>query len=508
MVSKGLHFIDLLIIILSLILPFALSLYFAKRQKNVSHFFTANGTLPVWAVGLSILATLISSVTFLAYPGEGFKSNWILLVQGLMVPVTLLFFAKFFVILYRKVIKISAYEYFEQRFGFLSRLYTSMSFFLTHFSKMGTVIYLLALAFSKIAGLGTIEMIWVVGITVLIVTLLGGIEAIVWLDVIQGIILIGGGLVALITIILKVPGGLPTIFKVSGEYNKIDFGPYDFSFAKLTFWVMVLNGFFYALQKYGTDQTIVQRYLTARSDKEAVKASLIGVLLSVPVWTIFMFIGTALFVYYKVSGDGLPQNIKPDEVFPFYMMTELPVGIIGLILAALLAAAISSLDSDLNCLAAVVVTDYYARFKKNASEKGKMIASKITIILAGLASIFIALYYVKVGGEGALGIVFTLYSIFSGGLVGLFLLGIFVKQANNVAANIGIVAGIIFTAYAILTSTPLEINGEKILLLDLGVYNYSHHKLMLGVYSHLVVFLTGWLASLIFKTLHYEKRKI
>lgn len=174
-----------------------------------------------------------------------------------------------------------------------------------------------------------------------------------------------------------------------------------------------------------------------------------------------MFIGTALFVYYKVSGNILPPSVRPDEVFPYFMMTEFPPGIIGLILAALLAAAISSLDSDLNCLGAVVVSDYYTRFNKNATEKGKLLAGKITIILAGLASILIALYYVKVGGEGALGIVFTLYSIFSGGLAGLFLLGILIKRANKIGANIGIVAGIIFTAYALLTSTPIEINGKK-----------------------------------------------
>jgi len=220
-----------------------------------------------------------------------------------------------------------------------------------------------------------------------------------------------------------------------------------------------------------------------------------------------MFIGTGLFVYYKVSGNVLPPEIRPDEVFPHFMMTEFPPGIIGLILAALLAAAISSLDSDLNCLGAVIVSDYYARFNKRATEKGKMLAGKITIILAALASIIIALYYVKVGGEGALGIVFTLYSIFSGGLAGLFLLGILIKKANRIGANIGIIAGIIFTAYAILTSTPIDMNGKKLLLLDLGIYNYTHHKLMIGVYSHLVVFFTGWIASLIFKPLSYEKHK-
>jgi len=420
-------------------------------------------------------------------------------VQGLMVPVTLGFFIWFVVPLYRNVIKLSAYEYFEKRFGFLARLYSSLGFFLAHFSKMGTVFFLLALAFAKMTGFDTVTLIWILGLLILFITLIGGIEAILWLDLFQGLLLIFGGIIALLIIVFEMPGGFSSIWSIAYENGHIGFGPFDCSFVKLTFWVMVLNGIFYAIQKYGTDQTIVQRYLSAKSDKAAIKASLIGVGLTVPVWALFMFIGTALFSFYHSGFIKLPDNLTAEEVFPHFIMSQMPVGVIGLILAALLAAAISSLDSDLNCLSAIVVGDYYNRFWPNKTEKKRMFVSRVTIIIAGLASTLIALYYVKIGGEGILGIVFTLYSIFSGGIAGMFLLGIFTKKANKQGLYIGIAACVLFTAWAVLTSTKFVVGSEKLLLLDLGKYNYTHHKLMLGVYSHIVLFVVGYIASLFFK---------
>ncbi len=286
--NPSLHIVDYLVIGISLFIPILVSLKYSGKQTSINNFFKAGGTLPAWAVGMSILATLISSITFLAYPGEGYSSNWVLLVQGLMVPITLVFFIGFVVPLYRNVIKLSAYEYFEQRFGFLARLYSSLGFFLAHFSKMGTVFFLIALAFSKMTGFNTTQMIWIIGLLVLFITLLGGMEAVIWLDVIQGFLLIIGGIVTLLILLIATPGGPTAIWDIAQQNGRIGFGPYDFNFVNLTFFVMVLNGIFYAIQKYGTDQTIVQRYLTARSDREAIKASLMGVLLSVPVWQLII----------------------------------------------------------------------------------------------------------------------------------------------------------------------------------------------------------------------------
>ncbi len=493
-----LHPIDYSLIALSLIVPIAISIWFSKKQNNTSTFFTAGGTIPAWAIGISILATLISSITFLAYPGEGFSSNWILLVQGLMVPITLLFFIRFVVPLYRRVIKISAYEYFERRFGFFARIYSSLAFFLAHFSKMGTVFFLISLALSKMMGIPTSDMIWIIGLVVILITYLGGIEAVVWMDVVQGIMLIAGGILALFLIVFSIDGGFSTIWTVASEHGHTGFGPYQFSLVKLTFWVMVLNGIFYAIQKYGTDQTMVQRYLTAKSNKGAIKASLMGVLMSVPVWALFMFIGSALFTYYQINAGELPEGIKPDAVFPHFIMTKMPVGVIGIILSALIAAAISSLDSDLNCLSAIFTEDYYKRFNPNKSDKHMLWISRLVILLAGGAALFIAQYYVKTNGKGVLSIVFTLYSIFSGGIAGLFLLGIFSKKANKQGVSMGIIACVLFTAWAVLTSTSVGEGESKHLILNLGSFNYTHHKMMLGVYSHLVLFGVGWLASRFF----------
>jgi SSS family solute:Na+ symporter len=416
-----------------------------------------------------------------------------------MVPIVLILFVGFIVPLYRHVIKLSAYEYFERRFGVFARMYSSVSFVLTHFSKMGTVFFLLALALSKMVGIDTVTWIWIVGAIVIFITLLGGMEAIVWLDVIQSIMLIMGGIVSLAIILSTSEGGPTAIWKVAMENGHIGFGPFDWDFVNLTFIVMVLNGIFYAIQKYGTDQTIVQRYLTARSDKSAVKASLIGVLLCVPVWAMFMFIGTALFSYYKISGDPLPVGINPDAVFPFFIMTKLPVGVVGLVISALIAAAISTLDADLNCLSAICMQDYYIRLRPDSTEKQRMVISKIFIILAGFGAIAVALFFVKAGTEGVLKTIFTIYAIFSGGIAGMFLLGIFSKRANMKGLYFGIGASVLFTAYALLTSTPVYWGGKERLLLDMGNLNFNHHEYMIGVYSHLLLFVIGYLASLFFK---------
>jgi len=494
MYDQTLGFLDYFVIAASLVVSIYIGNRYAKKQTSTNSYFAAGGKVPSWAVGMSILATLISSVTFLAYPGEGFKSNWILLVQGIMVVFILLGLVWIVVPLYRKVIGISAYEYFEKRFGFFARIYSSIAFALTHFSKMGTVFFLMGLALASMTGVNSYLLIWIIGVIVIFITLKGGIEAVIWLDVIQGFMLIFGGLIVLAIIMFSVNGGPAALFDVAFSNNKIGFGPYDLDFTHLTFFVMVLNGIFYGIQKYGTDQTIVQRYLTARSEKGAIRAALMGVVLSLPVWALFMFIGTALFAFYQLAPATLPATIKPDEVFPYFIMTQLPAGITGLIISALMAAAISSLDSDLNCLSAIVVEDYYVRFKKDSTDEERLKFGKLVVVLSGIAALFVASLYVVIGGSGVLGIVFGLYAIFSGGIAGIFLLGLFSKRANRKGLNIGIITCIAFTGYAVLTSQKF---GDSTLL-DLGSWNFTQHKYMLGVYSHLIVVVIGYLASLFY----------
>lgn len=495
---ENIHFVDYLIIILSLILSVGIGVKFSKKQSNTSQYFSAGGNLPSWAIGMSIFATLISSITFLAYPGEGYSSNFIRLVQGIMVPIVVLAMIGFIVPLYRNVIGLSAYEYFEKRFGYFARLYSSLGFVLAHFSKMGSVFFLLSLAIANMTGLNSYIVIVILGVAVIALTLLGGMEAVIWLDVIQGFLLIFGGVITIVIIVINVDGGLGTILEVANSEGKIGLGPFSWDFVNLTFWVMSINGIFYAIQKYGTDQTIVQRYLTAKSDKDAIKASLIGVLMVVPIWTLFMFIGTALFVFYQTGAGALPDGIRADAVFPHFILNEMPIGVVGLIISALLAAAISSLDSDLNCLAAVGVDDYYMKLKPNATDKERLWMGKLLVVISGIGAVLVATTYVSAGDKGVLAIVFMLYAIFSGGIVGIFLLGVFVPRANKKGLYVGIAACVVFTAYALLTSTSIGEGDNSRLMLDFGDYNYTHHKYMLGVYSHIVLFIVAWLASYMF----------
>ena len=276
-------------------------------------------------------------------------------------------------------------------------------------------------------------------------------------------------------------------------------GPYDWDFTRLTCIVMAINGVFYAIQKYGTDQTIVQRFLLAPSDRKAIKAALMGACLCVPVWTLFIFIGTLLWVYYTGGTATLPSDVTGDKVFPFFVMSQLPAGVTGLIVAALASAAMSSLDSDLNCLAAVGVEDYYRRFKADATDRQCLVLGKMVVVVCGLFAVGIACLYVHFGGKAILGTVFALYAIFSGGIAGIFLLAFFTVRTNRKGLYTGIGACVLFTAYALLTSTKFDLGGpEKQQILDMGRLNFTHHKYMLGVYSHFVLFAVGYAASFFF----------
>ncbi|MFM6976384.1 MAG: sodium:solute symporter [Sphingobacteriaceae bacterium] len=490
-----LHVIDYAIILAVLGVTIYLGFRFANRQNTTENFFLSKGNFPSWALGLSLLSTLISSVTFLGYPAQGYTSNWILLVQGLMVPIVLLGTIWFIVPLFRKVIGLSTYEYFEKRFGGFARYYSSTSFIIRQFAGMGTVLFLIAVAIHEMTNISPFIILAVVGFVLIIVNLKGGMQAVIWLDVFQGFMLFASGMICLVILILSIKGGVSEAIKIASENDRVGFGPYDFRFDQLTLIVMIINGAFYAIQKYGTDQTVVQRYLSAKTDKAAEKASLLGIGLTVPIWTIFMLIGTALFVFYKQN--PLPADLKAEAVFPHFIMTQLPTGVIGFIVAALISAAICSLSADLNSLAAVGIEDYYKKIRPGKTDQQYLSTSKAFVVLSGLISIAIGAFYLLAGNEGVLGIIFTIYAIFSGGIVGIFLLGLFSARANRQGVNIGIIACILFTAWAFLTSTPIGIKNPK-LLLDLGKFNFTHHKLMLGVYSHLVVIIVGYIASLFY----------
>lgn len=469
----------------------AVGIRFARRQTGTESYFVAKRSIPSWAMGFSIVATLITSVTFVAYPGSSYGGNWSLLVPGTMVVVALALVGWVVIPFYRHVIGMSAYEYFGKRFGRPTRMYSSVAFSLAHFSKMGFIFYLLALTINSMTGWSMNRLILAVGAVTVFYTLVGGLEAVIWTDVIQGFVIWIGVFVALGYLLFLPPGGPSAVIHLAWQNHKFGFGSFtrDLS-SQQNLYVLVLYGFFWYLQKYTADQTVVQRYLVAKTDRAAMRGVALGAFLCVPVWTLFMLIGTCAWSFYRLTGDVLPAYInKADQVFPYFLTTYLPRGMAGLFMASLMGAATSGLASDLNALAVVGVEDFYRSFQPQATDGMRLRVGKWIVAVAGTLCIVIGIALAHAPG-GALLKWFSFSAIVSGGLAGLFLLAFFSTRANRQGIYIGILATVLFSAWASATS------GDK-KFLDLG-FNYPWHDLTIGAVGHLVMLLFGYVGSLCF----------
>ncbi len=463
----------------------------AHRQTNTESYFVARRSVPHWAMAFSFFATLISSITFIGYPGSAYAGNWGELVPGFMVVGVLVLVGAVVIPFFREAVGISAYEFFGRRFGYGARAYTALGFSLGHFSKMGFVFYLLALTIHSMTGWDIYAVILVAGAVTIFYTLLGGLEAVIWTEVLQGIVMFVGIVVVLGVLLVKMPGGPGAAFELAQQHNKFSLGSLDFSLAKKGFWVMALYGFFWYLQKYTGDQTIVQRYLVARSDREALKGVATGALMCLPTWAVFMLIGTLVWAFFQLSGAPLPEHVdKPDEVFPFFLTTHVPEGLAGMFMAALFAAGMSTLASDLNCLSAVLVEDYFRKLRPDATDRQRLVVGKIVVALCGAAAVATAMV-IAAKGERALSLYFTVSSILTGGIAGLFLLAFLSPRANRGGAWVGIVTCVVFTGWATLTS-------GKDRLLDLGPLNFNLPGIMIGVIGHVLLLVAGFVGSYLF----------
>lgn len=485
------RWIDLVVIVLYLGAVAYIGWRCSHRQTSTESYFIARRSVPHWAMGFSFFATLISSITFIGYPGSAYAGNWGELVPGFMVIGVLILVGLVVIPFYRHVVGMSAYEYFGKRFGYGARGYSALGFSIGHFSKMGFVLYLLALTVHSMTGWDLYTVILVAGAVTIFYTLLGGLEAVIWTEVLQGIIMWLGIFVCLGFLLFLPPGGPGAAFELAWQHNKFSLGSMDFDLSKKGFWVMSLYGFFWYLQKYTGDQTIVQRYLVAKSDRDALKGVAIGALMCLPVWTLFMLVGTLVWAFYQLSGEPLPAHVdKPDDVFPYFISTKIPVGLAGLFMAGLFAAGMSTLASDLNCLSAVVIEDYYRKLKPNSTDLQRLFIGKIVVALCGFAAVAVAIL-IALKGERALSLYFTVSSILTGGIAGMFVLAFLSRRANKGGVWLGIIACLLFTAWGTFTT-------GKDRLLDLNGYNFPLPAIMVGVLGHVVLVVIGWLGSFLF----------
>ena len=465
------------------------SFYF--RNKTTDQFTAGGRKLPAWVVGMSIFATFVSSISFLALPGKAYMTNWNAFVFSLSIPFATLMTIRFFIPLYRGIGNISAYYYLEQRFGAWARIYASVCYILTQLMRTGAILMLLALPLNALFGWNIKTVIILTGLMVIFYTMLGGIKAVIWTDAIQGIILITGAVVCALILTFSMPEGPGQLFRIAIASHKFSLGSLGASITESTFWVVLIYGLFINLQNYGIDQNYVQRYMTTGTDREAKASTVFGSLLYIPVSLVFFFIGTALFSYYTAQPDLLPEELKAagagDKVFPHFIATGLPAGITGLLIAAIFAAGMSTVATSLNSTATIVLNDYYKRyFNKNADEKSSMKVLYISSFLTGALGILIAL--ALVGVESALDAWWSLASIFSGGMLGLFLLGYFSKKSVRIDAVIGVITGVIVIIW--MSLSPLYFTEGRSL-----AFRSPFHTNLTIVFGTMTIFLVGFILT-------------
>jgi transporter, SSS family len=506
---KHLPLIDISVILIYLLAMVLAGVWFSRKNNSADQFTKASGLIPGWAVGISLYATFLSSNTFLGVPGKAFGSNWNSLVFSLSMPLAAWVAVKYFVPFYRTAGGVSAYTHLEHRFGSWARTYAMVCFLLTQLARMGSIFFGIALSLQALTGYDMTTIMIVTGICIVVYTVLGGIEAVIWTEVVQGVLLTFGGLLILYLIVTHVDGGVPAIAYIGMRDGKFSLGTLAPDFAGPSFWVILLYGFFINLNNFGMDQNYVQRYHASSSAKEAAKSVWLCVKLYLPISLLFFMIGTGLYAYYEqhpdltetirlqAAAERLPLTASDaeisaraatlqaadygDKVMPHFMVSMVPTGLLGLVISAIMAAAMSTISSGMNASATVFTEDIYKRYIRPNSTSRQ--ALRILFISTGVFGVFGILTGISmIGVESILDVWWQLSGIFAGGMLGLFLLGIISKNAKNRDAIVAVIAGVL----AILWMTFSYLIPEQY-----GYLRYPLHANMIIVVGTLVISLVG-----------------
>jgi len=466
--------------------------YCAGLNKNTDDYFKAGGRIPWWAAGLSIYATMLSSLTFMAIPAKAFASDWTFFWANvpilLLAPIVIRYYLPFF----RQLDVTSAYEYLEKRFSLVVRLYGSGAFILFQIGRQAIVLLLPALALTTVSDLDVRVCIVLMGALCMAYTMMGGIQAVIWTDVAQSIVLLGAAALSLGIILWRFDGTVGELVSsaaADGKLNLINW-TLDPSTAANAFWVILVGNLFIILVPYTSDQAVIQRYLTTHSEAQAARAIWTNALLAIPSTALFFAIGTALYVFYRAQPETLDPTQPTDAVFPAFIVANLPAGIAGLAIAGIFAAAQSTVSSSLNSVVTALMTDFFGRLRRPTSHAtaagaqpnehdaagGLRFARLLTAglgILATAAALLLAEFETHSLWDAYNGLV----GLAGSGLAGLFALGIFTRRANAAGALVG----------AIVSAATLYLVQQHA---DLHFFLYA----MIGVVTCFVV---GWTMSLV-----------
>ena len=441
--SDGFGLVNYFVLGAYLLAMVGVGFYWARRNKDTDDFFRGGKQIVWWAAGCSIFATMLSSLTFTGLPSKSYAQNWAVFMGNMMIPVVAIVAVFVALPFYRRIDATSAYEYLEKRFSRPVRQLGSGFFTLFHVFRMAIVMSLTGLALSVATGIPPTWAVLLMGILSILYCAMGGVEAVIWTDTIQTVVLLGGAILAFILLMGGIDGGFGGFLSVAGEADKFRIANlhWDITSTQAALWVIVLGGIGQNLSSYTADQAVVQRYMTTPTQQLAARSIWTNAVLSVFASVLFFALGSALFAFYATNPTKLDPTITTDQVFPLFIAREMPVGLAGLIVAGIFAAAQSTVSTSLNSSATTLVTDFLKPMDACKDERGYLRAARAITVGMGVLGVGFGIVFVNPEIKSLFDEFVKIVGLVLGVLGGLFLLGVLNKQANATGALIGTAGG-------------------------------------------------------------------
>ncbi len=465
---------DYLVLVLYLAVVCGIAARFSGRQRSLKDYFMGDHNIPWYAAAFSGVATIVSAASFLGGPGVAFSGNLEFLQYRLAMPLVLGIICGLILPMFFRLRVYSIYEYLERRFDARVRLVASGLFLVLKTGYLAICIYAPAIVLARMSGLPTVGIVVAVGGITALYTMTGGIKAVIWTDTLQLGIYIGAIIVVVTLICRSVPGGLGHVVEIAHESGRLDFFNFSMNLSEpYTFWAAVLGGTVFTISQFGVDQAEVQRYLTTANLRQSNLAMISSMITAALIGFVIFFIGAALFAFYQAHPERLGTDpVGPNDIFPKFIIEELPVGIKGLLVAAILAAAMSTISSVLNSMATVTLTDIWPRLSHRPADvaAGRKVTLIFGLVTTGLACL---------GGHfgNVLEAAILIGNLVGGSLVGTFLMGMLVRRVTPRGALIGMLCGFASAVYF--------------------WWGTDIASLWYGLFSLLVVFAVGTLTSLL-----------
>ena len=461
-------FINNVVLIGYLLGMVAIGFYFARRTKNTDDFFRGGKSVAWWAAGCSIFATMLSSLTYTGVPSKSYAQDWVYSVGNFMIPLVAVIAVYVALPFYRGIDATSAYEYLEKRFNRGTRLFGSASFTLFHVFRMAVVMSLTGMALAVATPLTPTQSVLVMGVMSILYCTMGGIEAVIWTDTVQTVILLGGALIALFVLFSGIDGGWQGFLDNSqaSEKFKITNMNLDATSAQIALWVIVVGGIAQNVSSYTADQAVVQRYMTTETRRLAARSIWFNAGLAIVATFLFFGLGTALHAFYQSNPEKLDPSITTDQIFPLFIAHEMPIGFAGLIVAGIFAAAQSTVSTSMNSTATTLVTDFLKPLNVCRTDLGYLRLARILTLVIGVLGTLIGLLFVNPDIKSLFDEFLKIIGLFMGVLGGLFVLGAITKRANGTGALTGAIVGGL-TMYWVWKES--SINGYLYTAIGIGV---------------------------------------